>query len=110
MSVSYTVFDDALELRYTSYPGTTKARRSGSRSPYAGCPAGMGRERLYWACLDCYRRCEVVVMASQATFWVCRTCLRLRCTSRGLEPFQRLHRRADAIYGRLGGSNDQDMV
>jgi len=109
-SVSYTVGGGALELRYTILSGENEGEAVRITIPIRRVPCRYGGERLYWACPNCYRRCEVVVMASHAHFWGCRVCLHLRYSSQGLDSSQRLQRRADAIYARLGDSDDQGLV
>src|SRR5262245_26315858 len=102
-SVSYTVLDGALELRYTILSDPNEDAEVRVSVPIRRVPCRYGGERLYWACPNCYRRREVIVMASHGRFWGCRTCLRLRYISQGLDATDRLQRRADAIYARLGG-------
>ena len=41
-------------------------------------------------------------MATSATWWGCRKCLRLRYQSQRLAPADRMQRRADALYERAG--------
>ena len=109
-SVSYTVLDDALELRYTITSGDDEGESVRVTIPIRRTACRYGGERLYWACPNCYRRCEVIVIASHARFWGCRRCLRLRYLCQGLDRPQRLQRRADSIYDRLGGYDGDGMV
>ena len=80
------------------------------RVPITRAPCRYGGERTYWRCPRCWRRCEVIVMASGGRTWGCRTCLGLRYTSQGLDTRHRLQHRADSIYARLGGDGDADWI
>lgn len=109
-SVSYIVLEGALKLRYTIQSGEHEDQTVRVIIPIRRHACRFGGERLYWACPSCYRRCEVVAMATHGRSWGCRTCLRLRYTSQGLDAVQRLQRRADSIYDRLGGSDEDGVV
>lgn len=80
------------------------------RVPITRVPCRYGGERTYWRCPRCWRRCEVIVMASGGHAWGCRTCLGLRYTSQGLDTHHRLQHRADSIYARLGGDDGADWI
>ena len=49
-------------------------------------------------------------MTSRGHAWACRRCLRLRYVSQGLPPADRIQRRSDKIYDRLGGCDGGGMV
>jgi len=108
-TVGYLVRDDTLELRYTA------SDEDGSQDIryWIGVERGAcryGGHRFYWRCPFCHRRCEVLAMAHAGREWACTRCLRLRYVSQGLAPADRMQRRADAIYDRLGGSDAEGMV
>ncbi len=49
-------------------------------------------------------------MATHGQYWGCRKCLRLRYLSQGLAPGERLERRANGIYRRLGDADAEGLV
>lgn len=78
--------------------------------PIRRVPCRYGGERLYWLCPSCYRRREIVVMASHGRFWGCRTCLRLRYVTQGLSPADRWERRADKLYAKAGEEREDGLI
>ena len=63
-SASFRVLNGALELRYTITDGDDEGACIRVTVPIRRVPCHYGGERLYWNCPNCFRRCEVVVMAS----------------------------------------------
>ena len=49
-------------------------------------------------------------MATHGQYWGCRACLRLRYISQGLAPSDRIQRRADTIYARLGNADVEGII
>lgn len=101
-SLEYRVFADSVELDYVVTSYEQQRMPVCVTIPIRRIPCRFGGERLYWGCPRCYRRCEVVVMAYHGQWWGCRKCMRLRYVSQGLAPGDRLQRRADELYARVG--------
>ena len=108
-SISYVVLDGALELRYQVSDDEGQWQQVSITIPIRRAPCRFGGLRHYWACPNCYRTCEIVVMASHGV-WGCRRCLRLRYLSQGLAPADRLQRRADNLYARAGVESDDGRM
>ena len=68
--------------------------------------SGSGRRR-WFSCPDCRRACGIVYFFHGRLS--CRLCLGLRYASQLEEPQSRTLRRADRIYGRVGGSFPHDF-
>jgi hypothetical protein len=109
-SVGYTASDDALELQYAILSDNNERTSIQVEIPIQTLRCRFGGERRYWRCPSCWRRCEVVVMASHRRYWGCRRCLRLRYVSQGLSPADRAQRRADGLYARAGVEGDDGMI
>jgi hypothetical protein len=109
-SVSYSVLDGALELRYTITDGEDEGQSIRVTIPVRRFPCRYGGERLYWSCPNCFRRCEVVVMASHGRHWGCQRCLRLRYQSQGLARSDRVQQRADRLCARAGIEDESGIV
>lgn len=109
-SISYSAHESGLFTTWTILSGDDSGSKVSISIPIRGRPCRFGGERLYWGCPSCGRTCEVLVLANTARFWGCRRCLRTRYHSQGLQPADRMQQRADAIYDRLGGADDRDLV
>jgi len=102
--------EGGIELRHNIVHDDETRTQVSERIQFRCRPCRYGGDRRYWACPRCWRTCEAVVMASNASFWGCRKCLRLLYVSQGLVPRERLWRRAEQIRNRLGGTDDDGYV
>lgn len=108
-TIGYTVSRDAIELLYQvgDDDGSQEVRVT---VPIRRVRWRFGGQRRYWTCPNCWRHCEVVVMASRGRYWGCRQCLRLRYRSQALAPADRLERRAAKLYAKAGLEDDAGMI
>src|SRR5262249_21159912 len=109
-SVGYVVLEDALELRYAIQEDDRASVPVRVTIPVTSVLCRFGGKRRYWLCPRCWRRCEIVVMATHARWWGCRRCMRLRHHSQGLAAGDRAERHADQLYARAGIEDDQGMI
>jgi len=109
-SVCYTVLADELQLHYLVSEEDGAEQQVEQMIYLRRVPCRFGGERIYWQCPCCYRRCEIVAMASHGCSWGCRRCLNLRYRSQGLGPADRAEQQSDKICARLGGEHEDGSI
>lgn len=109
-SLGYRTEDGCLRLNYAIYPDSDDPEQVQVNIPLERLPCRFGGTRTYFRCPRCYRRCEVLAMASRGRAWGCRRCLRLRYHSQTLAPTYRMQRRADELYARAGDEFEEGHV